>query len=359
MRTEKRRRDPGLNARLLDAPQAFEFFQAVRLLERELHAEGRRAPDGGSLVSEQIRFRNTLSLSFPPSQVEALSRVPPGGGGEPGAGHFEMTPSFMGLLGLSGALPVHYTERLVAHECLRKDAGPRAFLDMFSNRLLGLFYQAWKKHRLPLQYESDRRDGFVGPLLALTGLGFESLRDRLGAGEAGVDDESVAHLAGLFAHRPVSAATLQTVLGRYFEVPVRIEQFVGHWYVLESAQHSRLGQNNCALGRSAMSGARVWQRNLRVRIRIGPLSHADHQEFLPGGRSAAALDQLLRLASTTPFEYQICPLLRAADVVPVRLGVVRGTRLGHDSFLCTRPAERDRDDAAFQLKPTPERVKRW
>ena len=333
---------------LLEAPQAFEFFQAVRLLERRLQADG-ESRGGISPVSERIRFRNSLSLSFPPSQIEALEPLPDEDGSE--SGRFELTPSFMGLLGLAGVLPVHYTERLAAHEQQHRDDAPRAFLDIFSNRLVGLFYQAWKKHRLPLQYESNPRDGFIGPVLSLAGLGFAALRDRLGNGEDGIDDESVAHLSGLLIQRPLSASALQTLIATYFGVPVRIEQFAGHWYVLEHAQRSHLGVGNCVLGQSALCGARVWQRDLRIVIHIGPLDRAAYARFLPQGRSTAALGRLLGLASAGPLEYEIRPSLRAAEVAPLRLTANASARLGHDSFLCSRAGLLDRDDAAFVLDP--------
>lgn len=339
-----------MKAQLLQQPHRFEFFQAVRLIERELKAQGRPAADGDLAVSDGIRFRNSLSLAFPASQIEALRRVDGDDAAE--AGHFELTPSFMGLLGLSGVLPAHYTERVAAHESQTRDDAPRAFLDLFSNRLVGLFYLAWKKHRLPMQYESDRREGFIAPLLSLVGLGFGSLRERLGGGEAGVDDESVAHLAGLLAHRPASAATLQAVLASYFGVPVRIGQFVGHWYALDAARRGALGRGNCRLGHDALLGERVWQRDLRIQIRLGPLARTAYRRFLPGGSGSRALARVLRLASSGPLEYELRPMLQAAEVTPARLDGTDGARLGQDSFLCTRTMDRDRDDAAFLLDPT-------
>jgi type VI secretion system protein ImpH len=55
--------------RLLREPWRFEFFQAVRVLELWLKRRGRR-PHG--LVPDMLRFRNTLSLGFPASQLEAI-----------------------------------------------------------------------------------------------------------------------------------------------------------------------------------------------------------------------------------------------------------------------------------------------
>lgn len=44
-----------------------------------------------------------------------------------------------------------------------------------------------------------------------------------------------------------------------------------------------------------MAGIRVWQRDLRLRIVIGPLDHAGFTTFLPGGLAARALKSLLGL----------------------------------------------------------------
>ena len=322
-----------MKAQLLQQPQRFEFFQAVRLIERELKAQGRPAADGDLAVSDGIRFRNSLSLAFPASQIEALRRV--NGDDAAEAGHFELTPSFMGLLGLSGVLPAHYTERVAAHESQTRDDAPRAFLDLFSNRLVGLFYLAWKKHRLPMQYESDRREGFIAPLLSLVGLGFGSLRERLGGGEAGVDDESVAHLAGLLAHRPASAATLQAVLASYFGVPVRIGSSLatGMRSMRRGAARWAVATADLGMMRCSESG---WQRDLRIQIRLGPLARTAYRRFARRQR-LPALARVLRLASSGPLEYELRPMLQAAEVTPARLDGTDGARLGQDSFQVPGP----------------------
>ncbi|HEX7639277.1 MAG TPA: type VI secretion system baseplate subunit TssG, partial [Burkholderiaceae bacterium] len=66
------RRPPDASAvdRLLAEPQRFEFHQAVRLLQGWL----RRLPAQERPV---VRFRNTLSLSFPPSEIASLEARPP------------------------------------------------------------------------------------------------------------------------------------------------------------------------------------------------------------------------------------------------------------------------------------------
>jgi len=335
MRAPQRRLDAGLIADSQQAPERYEFFQLVRLYELAFRGEA------GDPVSERIRFRNSLRLGFAPSQVEGIDvrRGPD----EPGPERVEITPAFMGMLGVHGALPIHYTEQVLHRERHLKDTAGRAFLDLFTNRSVGHFYRAWKKYRLPVQYEMDRNKHFLPLLLSLTGLGMAGLRGRLGA----IDDESIARLAGLLRQRPMSAEALQRVLASYFREPVEIEQFVGRWYALPPAQRSRLGAGQLTLGRDALVGERVWQCNLRIRIRIGPLPRARYLAFLPRSELADALAKLLSLAAGGQLEYEIRPILRAADVVPCVLGAATGCRLGHDSFVLTRPAAADRCDLAY------------
>jgi predicted component of type VI protein secretion system len=43
----------------------------------------------------------------------------------------------------------------------------------------------------------------------------------------------------------------------------------------------------------ALVGERVWQRDMRARIVVGPLSKRDYEAFLPGGAPAVALERML------------------------------------------------------------------
>lgn len=350
MRAALGRFDPGLIEQLVEAPYRFEFFQAVRLLDGLFRDEDSGRRHGADVLSERIRFRNTLHQGFAPAEIEALDAWPDVAEGNGGAQRWrkvEITPYAIGLLGVHGALPAHYTERISERERIHRDRAARALLDIFANRAVAQFYLAWKKYRLPLQYESDRRNRFLPLVLAVAGLGFDALRERMRDGAGRIEDEAIARVATLLSQRPLSAQALERVLAGHFRVPVRVEQFVGAWYALPDDQRTTLGGRNALLGRTALSGERVWQRNLRVRIHVGPLAAADYHAFLPGGESAAALAKLLQLATGHQFEYEVRPCLRAADVRPAALGAATAPRLGRDAFLASRLSTSDRDDAVY------------
>ena len=148
----QRRRHPSVIQQLLDAPQRFECFQALRLLLAWLAEHG---IDEHTALAKIMRFDNSVSLRFPASQVEALTTD---GIADADAllqallsghlQHIHLTPAFMGLLGCQGSLPSHYSERIAAHQHSERDTSARAFLDLFSSRAVTLFYHAWLRYRI-------------------------------------------------------------------------------------------------------------------------------------------------------------------------------------------------------------------
>ncbi|CAH2803531.1 MAG: T6SS component TssG (ImpH/VasB) [uncultured Paraburkholderia sp.] len=271
MQTAQRRIDPGVVEQLLDEPHRFEFFRAVRILEKWF---AQRLPSqsirSGDVVAQRLAFRNSLSMSFPPSEIhDAQSYSDEGAALKEKAERtaalengslekVEITPAFFSLLGGQGTLPLHYTEQIIAREQMRRDRAVRESFDVFSNRATALFYAAWKKYRLPFHYELDRDERYLPLLLAIAGVADEDTHESLQKGEGALFDEAIAGYALAARHRPVSAAYLQRTLSEYFKVPVRVEQFVGKWYDVPRDQLTVLGGVNATLGATALSGERVW-----------------------------------------------------------------------------------------------------
>ena len=134
-----------IEALLHKTPQEFQFFQAVRLLER-LYPD--RAPVGRfvSPSKEVVRFlrARVVSLSGQPDSEYRLGRMARGAAPR-------MVINFMGLTGPSGVLPLYYTE-LIVERLRQKDRA-----------MLRLFRYLQPSH------------GFA----VLSGVGEVSLRDRL------------------------------------------------------------------------------------------------------------------------------------------------------------------------------------
>ena len=173
MPPQKRRFEPCEIDRLFAEPFRFQFAQAMRLLELWLCRSG--SADQRTLL-RVVRFRNSTSLTFPASELEALQV---GNGNHPATpeallaamragqdGPIWITPAFIGLLGCSGALPLHYTESVVTQIGATNSDAPRAFFDMMSSRTVALFHRAYWAYRVHQRRLPDGGDARPLPAYA-------------------------------------------------------------------------------------------------------------------------------------------------------------------------------------------------
>ncbi|MDP3673214.1 MAG: type VI secretion system baseplate subunit TssG [Telluria sp.] len=345
--------------RLLAEPWRFEFAQAVRILELWL-----RQNDvvQAAALPGLLRFRNSVSLGFPASQIEALeidaevaveSAVDLLAALHAGqVNSISITPAFIGMLGAAGVLPLHYTEDIAAREQANKDEGVRSFFDACSSRSVALFHQAWAHYRVESRLNAQGEDGFLPLQLALAG-GMPPAMGKDSPDESDLHEAVAGHYAAVLRHRPASASVIAGVLAEYFGVPVAFEPFVGCWVTMPPEDQSRLGGVNAELGRGATLGARYWRRDLRVRLRIGPLMKVAYERFLPGGDAATALAAMLAMFATAPLLYEVQLVLCAQDVEGIHLLSTNDeacARLGWDSFLITEAQTRNRDDMSYDLQ---------
>ena len=349
MRATHRREIASVIERLLAAPQDFQFVQAVSILLDWLAGQGVPFEEG---LRTRLRFEISLRLAFPASEVEAIARVrQPEVGDAAGAGPcFTITPTFMGLLGAHGALPLHVTERIAAWQGEHGDPAPRAFLDLLSNRMLALCYRAWRKNRVEhmAQPRGGGVDAFRPLLLAIAGCPPAARSGPAGA----VPDDLVAHFAGMLQQQPRSGIVLERVLAEFFGVRVEVEEAVGYWDRLRDGERAALGVN-AELGENVLLGERSWRPDLRARLRIGPLDADTFARFLPSGAASASLRAILHRFAEPTVGFEVQLVLRAREVLPVQLAgaASSGARLGRDSFLVTTPAREDRADMRYLLLP--------
>ncbi|WP_435020242.1 type VI secretion system baseplate subunit TssG [Tundrisphaera sp. TA3] len=350
MATPGRRADPALTETLFEHPYRFDFFQAVRLLAR---IDPDRVPVGldGPPSREAARFHARPGLGFPASEIHEIRREGQGGD-DPGPGPPppDVTVSFLGLTGPMGVLPHAYTELLQAR---RKAGDPTlaAFLDLFHHRLVSLFYRAWEKHHFVVPFERGEPDPLTDALFDMVGLGGPALRDR----HAFPDAVALANAPSL-TRRHRTAADLEAMLCDYFGVPIAVEQFIGRWLELDPADRSTLsasGGNN-QLGVSFVLGARAWDEQSKIRLRIGPLTFDQFRAFLPDGPAARPLGQLARLFVDAPLAIEIVPVLKASEIPPPQLSPSGpGVRLGRHAWLAAKPLPRDADDLAYPAPDAP------
>lgn len=329
-----------LNQELFDEPYRFEFFQAVRLLEKvfpERLAVGREA----SVTTEVVRFRSRLALDFPASEIHELQETIDETTEEQ---RLEMFVNFMGMIGVSGVMPVHYTELAMERRRYR-DTAMWSFMDIFTHRAVSIFFRAWEKYRFPVGYERGT-DDFTAFLFDFVGLGTEGLRGRMD-----LEDESLLPYGGLIAQKPHSAISLGNILSDYFGVTAKIEQFFGQWLELDTESITTLGQANSLLGTSAIIGTRIWEQQSKFRVRLGALSFKEFQDFLPNGKAHKSLKSIVRFMVGLEFDFDVQLVLKA-EQVPSAILTTRAKRrpmLGWTSFLKTKPFKNDDEQVVLQI----------
>lgn len=353
--------------RLYGEPYAFDFFQAVRLLEM-LDPSREVVGLAGPPAREAVRFRAMPSLNFPPSPVYDLTHPevtrPP-----------TMTVAFLGLHGPSGVMPRHYTELIYRLDRERKGEERRAlreWFDLFNHRMISLFHRAGIKYRFWIAYERNHRvgrpvgeDRFRHCLECLAGIGTQGLTSRLtvsatGPGTvrprrlAGVDDRSLLFFAGLLAQRKRNASGLAAMLQDYFGVPVQVEQFVGQWLRLEEPSQTTLGIDNCDLGVNAVAGEKVLDFQGKFRLRLGPLDYRRFTQFMPDRTATPRAKGLFLISHLTRFyvgrelEFDVRVLLKAEAVPECQLQEdLPGPRLGWNTWLVSGQPEHDAEDVCF------------
>jgi type VI secretion system protein ImpH len=320
-------------------PYLFDFFQAVRLLERFLPD---RKPVGRFVKpsTEVARFTAHPSLAFPASEIQSLRQRP------------DQAPvvevNFMGLTGPLGVLPNAYTE-LLLERIRQKDTALRDFLDLFNHRIISLFYQAWEKYRFAIAYERGERDRFSHHLLDLIGLGTPGLQDR-----QDVPDDSLLYYCGLLSMNVRSAPALEQILTDYFDLPAAVEQFIGAWYPMDADNQCHLGDETGwseQVGCGAVVGDEIWDQQSRIRIRLGPLTFAQYRDFLPGGSAWRELRSIARFFARGEFDIEVQLVLGRGEVPPCELGAASDAapQLGWSTWVKSAPIRRDPDEAVLLL----------
>ncbi|GLS26061.1 type VI secretion system baseplate subunit TssG [Marinibactrum halimedae] len=348
MATQSRRKSAALIDQLVDTPYQFEFFQAVRLLERAAalapdYDGFASAPPGGRARAgdEAIRFRNVNRLAFNNSDIsdiKAVSTVDFGDQEGPEQ-RWQVDSSILGLTGSHGVMPYYLSEQVI-RELKQKNPSLKEFLDIFEHRTLSLFYEAWHKYQLPVNYERNKQlskrrpDSFTHLFLSLIGLGFDELSSRMR-----VRDEALIGTAAIFARGAVTEEGIRQLMKHHFDLDVTVKQFVGSWQELPPDILTRLpgedvpaGQNNC-LGLNAIIGSHSFQAQGKFAVIVEPLPIERYMELSPGSRKLESIKSLLDFATGNEFEFEIEVSLSSASVPPVQLEDEAEPMLGWNTHL--------------------------
>jgi type VI secretion system protein ImpH len=339
MASESRTSTPALSflAEVSEKPYRYGFFQTVRRIncfyeDKPLTGRSFKPTD------DPIRFTQEPYTSFAPATLGGLEID----GSSP---YPRLSQRFLGLFGPNGPLPLHVTEYARDRSRHHKDHALAAFADMFHHRTVSLFYAAWAQSQPVVQFDRPSEDRFAMYVGSLLGLGLPSLR-----GIDSMHHVSKLGFAGHLGSLPRHVSGLVSIIKGYFNVPIQVREFIAHWMRIPKGDRVRLGGDsmNGHLGQDTIIGERVWQRQDKFQVRLGPLSLEKYESFLPTGKSFDALVSAVRNYVGIEYLWEVNLILEKEEKPVTCLG--KSGVLGWTSWLETEQQLDHVDDLLLQVE---------
>ena len=322
-------------ARLAESASHYEYFQALRLLECA-HRGWPRLGAAQDPHDEFVRLEHRPTLAFTPSPTAEYEA---GDDSRPA----RLGSHCFGLVGPNGPLPLHLTEYAVDRGYHYGDQTFRRFLDLFHHRMLSLFYRAWADAQPTVQSDRPESDRYGVYLGSLFGIGLESEHSR-----NALPDAAKLHFAGRFVAGTRNAEGLEAIVSTVLGVPAEVEPFAGEWLAIPEDCHLKLGQSlsNGRLGESATIGTRIWDRQSRCRLILGPMRFLSFEAVLPGGAHDRLLCDTLRQYLGDELACDVVLELDGRDIPPLQLG--NNARLGQTTWIPDRQPFANRRDVVLR-----------
>jgi type VI secretion system protein ImpH len=301
---------------------AYDFFELLRCLERD----GKLLGHPGRPDQEPARLGQHVRLSF---ATQDVAEYTPADGNQPA----RVTVANIGLLGPEGPLPLHITRWVLDRLSQRWFADPNArgtsdttfldFVNAIQHRLIALYYRAWAEAHPGVQVERRAGGRVTAMLRALSGIGLPGTSDR----DSGLDLVRLRQAAAL-GHQVEGPERLTLFLSEALDVPVHLQEFLPSWMEVPAHLQTRINGRHAALGRSAGMGPRIFQRQSRVELRIGPVDLKTFTELLPGQEKLKVLKKAVRELVGGVLDVDLRVVLAREEVPAAALGQSRLARTG-------------------------------
>ena len=311
---------PDLNGQATD-PLATGFFELLRRLETETQRFGR----SGGPADEPARLGQRVRLAVATREIAGFR---PGDDLHP----TEIDVEVLGLLGPEGAMPLHMTRWVMERLSEKWFAGDgdratldTAFLDfcnMLQHRHLSLYWRAWGDARAEVQVElgSGGRARAIVDMLA--GLGLPGV-ERGGFERDGADAALLRRHGTSLASAVHGAERLVRLVGDLLQAPVRLLEFVGQWIDVPVALQTRLGSRYGELGKTAVAGARVFERQSKAELQVGPLSLPAYRILAEDAALKDRLGRMIRFCVGREVDFDLRLILSAPEIPEPALGAAQ------------------------------------
>lgn len=297
-----------------------EFVAAVRLLEC-IQTDKPRLGKASRLKDEPVRLSQHPSLGFQPGSLGKLESTE-------GVHRYRLFCHCIGLLGSNGPLPIHFTEHALQRAAHFNDPTFREFVDLFNHRMLSLFYRSIAETDPAINLDRNTDNHYAAFVASIGGFLPEAAanRDSLPAATR-------YNFAGWLGSRSNCPEGLIAIIGGYFRLPCKVQEFIGGWLRMPDESLTRLGgdRNDSSLGVTTYLGRKVWSISHKIRIKLGPMTWQDYLAFAPTQKNNTALQELVLSYLGDEIDWDLHLELKPGESRRCKLD--RQCRLGFNSWL--------------------------
>lgn len=306
MATETEYPTTGLDNKLQAAQ--FSLFQLIRKIKAEYPA-GR------------IQLRPALHLSILQGEVYQAQQT---------GDDWCIEVNLPGLYGSSSPLPSYITELLIEQQ-QQENPLPRQLLDLFNQRLYELKLEVEGKGHPAIQQIEQGNNQWLDLATRLLGLPTERLA------VLPRKDWLFRHFHLLTHPYPTAEGLTQLVSSWLKGIPVQVEQCVLRQVEVDSDSLTSLGLINHCLGKNTLLGNKINDHNGKLRLKIGPLSHAHFSELISDRKTWRTLRALVNVYLRSPYECELDFCLDAPkSFESITLGSKQWGHLGRNAWLLNK-----------------------
>jgi type VI secretion system protein ImpH len=324
METRNRKKKRLLTNDLLENSRKYNFFELVRRLE-QANCDLPKIGTSNKLEDNTIRFGQYPSLAFAPSSIHNYQIGK--------SGIDRLIINFFGLLGPNGPMPLYFTQYVHSRSMSYYDSALQEFLDIFHHRLISMFYRAWSLNELTVSYDRPEEDDLSFYLGCLLGMYSTPKRNK--------NFYSKLYWGGRFIGKNPNAEGLTKILSDFFNIPIRIKEFVGSYISIPKQFRLLLGRvpDNTTLGQNTVLGSKYYSLSDKFKIIVGALNLKEYKEILPNKKSYQLFKDWINRYITNPLTWEINCIVKAEEISPARLG--NHSQLGFTTWLTSQSVKDD------------------
>lgn len=276
----------------------------------------------------KVRLGQEATLKFATSSIQSVT---------PEYGVLNIYVNGYGLLGVNSPLPLHFTEYIFERKHQYGDKTWLAFINMLQHHLIEQFYQSWHKAQSIASLNNPNSESFSRYIASFAGLSLVDLKTPYD----NIHYYTKLYYSGLYAGEQRSASNLKIILSQYFNVPIKIQQNIGYWHIVEIKDRTRIGrQLKFTLGEGLICGDSLYDLQNKFRVIIGPIDLDTYEQFFKNKINYQKLKEWIALYIGYEFLWDYQLILKQAQIPKMSLGT--SVQLGLTTWL--GDVKRDADD---------------